>query len=148
MIPGNSNQPDGNTASATLDSDWDEFSKTYRLWLYQEGQEVTADPITGEGKRRGFTQKDLEEVEKHGGGMTKTQVLLFRIRYFTDGAAIGPADFIERVFNQNRKNFGTKRTEGSRKMKGADWGDLRVIRDLRNTVISKPEQKQHTSNHP
>jgi hypothetical protein len=31
--------------------------------------------------------------------------------------------------------IGEKRTTGARRMRGADWGDLRVLRDLQKDVI-------------
>ncbi|NLT69462.1 MAG: chemotaxis protein CheW, partial [Verrucomicrobiaceae bacterium] len=34
-----------------------------------------------------------------------------------------------------RNRFGEKRKTGARRMRGADWGDLRVIRDLQKDVI-------------
>lgn len=118
--------------------DWTETAKLYRLWLYHEGQEILPDYATGERGRRGFTRQDLEAVEQLEGRMKPTEVLRYRIRYFTDGAALGSAAFIEKVFKTNRANFGPGRQKGSRQMRGAEWGELRVIRDLRKTVISLP----------
>jgi hypothetical protein len=34
-----------------------------------------------------------------------------------------------------RRRFGEKRTTGARRMRGADWGDLRALRDLQKEVI-------------
>jgi hypothetical protein len=34
-----------------------------------------------------------------------------------------------------RKRFGEKRSTGARRMRGADWGDLRVLRDLQKDVM-------------
>jgi hypothetical protein len=34
-----------------------------------------------------------------------------------------------------RKRFGEKRTTGARRMRGADWGELRVLRDLQKDVM-------------
>jgi hypothetical protein len=34
-----------------------------------------------------------------------------------------------------RNRFGGKRTSGARRMRGADWGELRVLRDLQKDVI-------------
>jgi hypothetical protein len=35
-----------------------------------------------------------------------------------------------------------KRASGARKMRGADWGELRVLRDLRKAVIGKVTRKE------
>ena len=55
-----------------------------------------------------------------------------------DGAVLGTADFVNGVFEreqERRKRFGEKRTSGARKMRGADWGEPRVLRDLQEDVI-------------
>jgi len=60
--------------------------------------------------RKGFTEAELEAVEKLQGKMPLAQVLRCRVRYFTDGAALGGAAFIEKVFRSNRSHFGSKRS--------------------------------------
>ncbi len=115
---------------------WSETSRAYRLLLHHEGREVTADPENGQKGRKGFTEAELEAVEKLQGKMPLPRVLRCRVRYFTDGAALGGAAFIENVFRSNRSHFGSKRSSGARRMRGADWGDLCVIRDLRHEVIT------------
>jgi hypothetical protein len=48
------------------------------------------------------------------------------------------AAFVNGVFEREqsrRKRFGEKRTSGARLMRGADWGELRVLRDLQKDVI-------------
>ncbi|NLT69809.1 MAG: chemotaxis protein CheW, partial [Verrucomicrobiaceae bacterium] len=66
------------------------------------------------------------------------QALRHRVRYFCDGAVLGTAEFVNEVFEREqrlRNRFGEKRKTGARRMRGADWGDLRVIRDLQKDVI-------------
>jgi len=52
-----------------------------------------------------------------------------------DGAVLGTVEFVNGVFERDqreqreqreRKRFGEKRTTGARRMRGADWGELRV----------------------
>jgi hypothetical protein len=67
-------------------------------------------------------------------------VLRRRVRYFCDGAVLGTAAFVNGVFEreqQRRNRFGQKRTTGARRMRGADWGELRVLRDLQKDVIDR-----------
>jgi len=97
-----------------FEADWEEASKLYRLWLYHEGQEVKPDLDKGERGRKGMSQEDLEVVERLDGKLPLAKVLRCRVRYFSDGAAIGSADFVEKVFNRNRKHFGQKRKTGAR----------------------------------
>jgi hypothetical protein len=71
-----------------------------------------------------------------GGKLTQAEVLRHKVRYFIDGAAIGGGEFVEKVFAVNRSLFGAKRETGARAMRGADWGPLKILRDLRKDPIS------------
>jgi hypothetical protein len=80
----------------------------------------------------------VEAVVEQGGAMPVRQVLRHRVRYFCDGAVLGTVAFVNSVFEREqtlRNRFGGKRTSGARKMRGADWGELRVLRDLQKDVI-------------
>ncbi|MCF7733102.1 MAG: hypothetical protein K9N23_15540 [Akkermansiaceae bacterium] len=62
------------------------------------------------------------------------QMLRYRVRYFSDGVAIGSGGFVDGVFKACRERFGKKRTSGARKMRGAGAGAAGVLwtaRDLK-----------------
>ena len=64
------------------------------------------------------------------------QILRWRIRYFSDGVAIGSRAFVERLFNESRDHFGAKRKNGSRKLRGAaSQAAGKIIRDRNNQNI-------------
>jgi len=118
--------------------DWRRTASRYRMFLYQDGQEVAADPDLGQRGRRGMKAEAVETVVARGGAMPVREVLRHRVRYFCDGAVLGTAGFVDAVFAREqalRKRFGGKRTSGARRMRGADWGGLRVLRDLQKDVI-------------
>lgn len=120
--------------------DWRRTAARYRMFLYQDGQEVAGDPDLGQSERRGMTEAEVEAVVEQGGAMTVREVLRHRVRYFCDGAVLGTTDFVNAVFEREqslRKRFGEKRATGARRMRGGDWGDLRVLRDLQKDVIGK-----------
>ena len=80
----------------------------------------------------------VEAVVAQGGAMPVRQVLRHRVQYFCDGEALGAAQFVNAVFEREqsvRNRSGQKRTTGARRMRGADWGGLRVLRDLQKDVI-------------
>ena len=119
-------------------SDWRRTSARYRLFLYEEGQAVAPDPERGERGRIGFTETEVEAVREEKGVMPVQKVLRHRVRYFCDGAVLGTAEFVNGVFEreqERRRRFGEKRKTGARRMRGADWGELRVLRDLQKDVI-------------
>jgi putative transposase len=120
-------------------NDWRCTSQRYRLFLFEEGREVKGDPQLGQTGRRGFTEAEVDEVSAQGGAMSLPAALRLRVRYFCDGAVLGTAAFVNTVFEreqQLRKRFGEKRTTGARRMRGADWGELRVLRDLQKDVMT------------
>ncbi len=118
--------------------DWRRTSARYRMFLYQEGREISADPVGGQRERRGFKNEVVEAVVETEGSMSVPGILRHRVRYFCDGAVLGTAEFVNAIFEREQssgKRFGEKRTSGARRMRGADWGELRVLRDLQKDVI-------------
>jgi len=121
-------------------SDWRRTSARYRLFLYEEGQAMAPDPERDQCGRIGFAEAEVEAVRKQAGVMSVPRVLRHRVRYFCDGAVLGTAEFVNGVFEreqEKQKRFGEKRTTGARRMRGADWGELRVLRDLQKDVIGE-----------
>ena len=98
---------------------WTATAARYRRYLFDEAGEV-------------------EPGNRKRGLLTVPQALRRPVRYFCDGAVLGSAEFVNEVFEREqaaRKRFGEKRKTGARRMRGADWGELRVMRDLRKNVM-------------
>jgi hypothetical protein len=68
-------------------------------------------------------------------------VLQIRARYMTDGAVLDSRRFVDSVFHRCRSQFSARRRDGARNMKGAAWGGLCVVRDLRSNVLADPAWK-------
>ena len=114
---------------------WRSTAPRYRVLLYGHGEQRDADDRTGSKSRPGLSQSEVAEVLERGGELSVSEVLLCKVRYLTDGAAIGGADFLQEVFEANRDRFGEHRSTGGRKMSGSDWGGLQVLRQLRRSVF-------------
>jgi REP element-mobilizing transposase RayT len=116
---------------------WKQALERYRKFMYGVGQEVKggATPDGFEKSKGGFSQREIEAVWAAGGKLTLAQVLRCRVRYFTDGVVLGSQAFVDEFFARQRELFGERRTSGGRRMKGAQWGGLRVLRDLREEVL-------------
>jgi hypothetical protein len=73
---------------------------------------------------------------RSGGRLPLSAVLRCRVRYFTDGVALGSEEFLERFFQSKREVglFGTRRRTGARNMRYAQWGEMRTMRDLTEAV--------------
>ncbi len=117
--------------------DWRIAGREYRKILFGIGEE-RVDVITGETVRKGFKETSIHELLAASGNLTRPQLLRCRLRYFTDGLVIGSKEFIEGFFHEKRNYFSETRKEGSRRMRGGDWGELRSARDLQRTPIERP----------
>ena len=124
-----------------LETKWRRTQDRYRQFLYEEGEAREADAQSGEGARVGFSEEAVEEVIKAQGAMPVAAALRHRVRYLSDGAVLGTAAFVDEIFLREKEagRASPKRESGARKMRGADWGELRVMRDLRKDVMGERE---------
>ena len=120
---------------------WASVRADYRQYLFEKGLEVLADDTSGSKGRRGFSAAEVEQTIRENGVMPLHEVICHRVRYFSDGVVIGSAGFVEQVFQTHRKRLvspDSMRNTGARTMRGADWGGLTTLRDLRINVIGHP----------
>jgi REP element-mobilizing transposase RayT len=116
---------------------WRHVSSRYRVLLYTAGEEKR-EAYSERIARPGLSGAAVDRVLEEGGKLSLQQALRCRVRYFTDGMALGGQAYVDGVFERNRHFFGPKRTDGARKMRFAEWGDLRVARALRVAPIHPP----------
>jgi hypothetical protein len=81
--------------------------------------------------KKGFSKERVEAVLKSGGKLSRADLLLCRVRWFSDGVAIGSKGFVEGVFNGCRSYFGAKRKDGARRIREDAAGSLHALRELR-----------------
>ncbi len=100
----------------------------YRCWLFGEGVAVVDE--SGRTKRKGLDQEAVRKVKEGGGKLSRAELLRCRVRYFSDGVAIGSRGFIEELFQAQRACFGAKRKDGARPIREAETGlfSLRALR--------------------
>ena len=115
---------------------WGQAQRAYRQQLYVQGRQKGLDP-EGRPIRHGFTPEQVQEVLEAGGRLPLHEVLRCRVRYFSDGLALGSQAFLEGIFQRYRGHFGPKRTSGARAMRFGDWGGLCTLRDLRLQPVSR-----------
>jgi len=116
----------------------------YRLAMYGTGdvgdehtQELKAEAKRQQGSRfrRGMSHATVEKERERAGRLSRWEMLRCRVRYFTAGAVIGSRAYVEAVFASHRDRFGGTRKDGARPMKGADFGGLCALRDLKSEVM-------------
>ena len=72
-----------------------------------------------------------------GNDVAMARMLRMKVRYFTDGTAVGSRGFVDGLFAQCRDRFGPKRRSGARKMRGSASGAACMLwsaRDLRTGI--------------
>ena len=121
-------------------------SRRYRMLLLEEGEEKTREMVDERGEevaevvRKGMAkEKVTTELERLDAGrdVALRQMLRWKVRYFSDGAAVGSRAFVDGLFEQCRDRFGPKRKSGARRMRGKAAGAAELLwsaRDLRRGI--------------
>jgi len=105
---------------------WSIASTMYRTHLFVETKGKAIDP------------EEVKKVLKAGGKLSTKELLHCRIRYFSNGLAIGSKSFVEKIFETHRRWFSEKRTSGAREIRNTE-DPFFCLRDLRIEPIRAPE---------
>jgi len=84
--------------------------------------------------RPGYSGEQVKAVMAARGKLPLNEILRCRVRYFTDGVILGSRVFVEDQYRKRRGFFSEKRETGARPMKGAEYGGLCTVRQLRVDV--------------
>ncbi len=109
---------------------WRLIGREYRKILFGMGEAIP--DADGEKGRPGMSREAVSAVQQSDGQLTRSQLLRFKWRYFTQGVVIGSKAFVEKFFHEKRDFFGERRKDGARKMRGGDWGELQTVRELKH----------------
>jgi len=126
-------QPEGGQVAMA----WKSGQERYRRLLYWEGAERPASESGNPCGRRGISEAEVEQVANGESLPSLPEVLRRKVRYFSDGAVLGSAAFLEAAFERLRDvgKIGAKRDSGARPLGGAEWGNLHALRDLQVRVF-------------
>jgi hypothetical protein len=84
-------------------------------------------------------QQELEAEEARGFELPKRALLHQRIRYFTDGLALGSGESIDEVFRRKKRTLGVRRKVGPRVPRMNGIGGLRTLKNLRGEGLGRRE---------
>ena len=119
------------TALRGHEENLDQTLHTYRMHVYHQGHEGHEARLPDGTTQRGALSHDaVLAVLAANGRLPLTDYLRCRVRYFCDGAVFGSRPFVNSVFNTSRDQFGPKRSEGARRLRGVHE-KLYSLRDLR-----------------
>jgi putative transposase len=109
----------------------------YRELLFNWG--VTVKTNADGSKKGAISKDDRRAVMERGGKLPVSSALRCKMRYFTDGAVLGTREFVNAIFEAQRRRFGSKRKDGARKVRGVesaeDASEVFSLRDLRVGVF-------------
>ena len=111
--------------------DWDTAIRSYRMILFGKGYNSKGSEHKDFGK---ISAERLEEIIRLNGKVPLQELLRVRVRYFSDGLALGSKAFVDDVFANNPSAFGNKRTQAGSALPESTWGKLQVIRNLKRRV--------------
>ncbi len=115
------------------DVNWRETASFYQAKLSSSNKGDDADTTVRPKKMNCVLNESIR--------FSRDELLRCRVRYFSDGVALGDRSFIEEVFENNRPLFSERRKSGARKLRGGDWSGLCSLRDL-NHAITAPKQEE------
>lgn len=106
---------------------WRFVSSEYRKLLFVKSG------VSGRSDKPALDREAIKRVVKEGGELALAEVLRIRIRYFSDGVALGSREFVNGVFAEFRDRFGVRRKSGARDLRGIRPLDaIKSLRDLQS----------------
>lgn len=114
---------------------WRSTGPRYRVLLYGHGEARLDDAKSGRPGRVGMSRAEVVKVIESGGELEVSEILRCKVRYLTDGMALGSGDFLQEVFEENRSRFSDARKTAGRAMKGSSWNGMQILRGLRSKVF-------------
>ena len=104
--------------------------RAHRMLIFGKG----ASPWTHKGKVI-TREQAIRVMEEEEGDLSVAAVLRCRVRYFSDGAILGSAEFVREFLaawqSDGRRQYPSLVNE----LKGADWGGLSVVNRLRGKLF-------------
>jgi putative transposase len=113
--------------------DWRAVLRDYRMILFGKGTTPK-----GDGSPAGeIPWEEARQVLNDGGHLPATTVLRCRVRYFSDGAALGSPGFVAQALRTYQKLTGRRsRQQSPRPIGGSEqWNDLTSLRGLRREAF-------------
>jgi putative transposase len=111
-------------ASVLGPGSWEKIQAEYRTLLFSSGSAINQ-------KVGAITFAALQKVLREGGKLPLPELLRCKLRYFTQGAVLGSAAFVQEQLTRLGK------TSPPRPLPAlTDWGDLAVLRNIRRPILA------------
>lgn len=104
--------------------------RAHRMLIFGKG----ASPWTYKGKVM-TREQAVKAMEEQQGELPMCTMLRCRVRYFTDGAILGSAEFVRCFTDSWQRDHARQNTPTANALKGGNWGDLAVIQGMRSKLF-------------
>ena len=105
---------------------WHRVSSCYRQFLFVKGG------LSGHSQKVSMDRETILKELKHGARLSLAQLLRLKIRYFSDGVALGSMNYLNELYLEYRDRFGRQRKSGARSLNSALIAfPLMSLRDLK-----------------
>lgn len=108
---------------------WAKASAAYRIFMIREGVK------SGRGRHRVSRELLMKTLEAEG-RLPVADLLRLRLRFFSDGLAVGCEGFLKKVVAGVRNGLPSNRLDDLQALPGGDWKSLKALQRFRNPVIS------------
>lgn len=108
---------------------WQSAAAEYRVNLMKKGF------IPKPNKRGAINKTLLLETLKHNGSLPFSTLMRLRVRYFTEGLALGSEAFVTKVFKRHRKQFGKTRKRTSFPVQEIENSSLHVLNAIHKNPV-------------
>jgi hypothetical protein len=108
--------------------DWSSLIESYNMVLYGKGEQVKGEISKDQGV---IDPEKARRIIENKGKLPLSQALRLRVRYFTDGAAIGSKAYLEELGQTWKQEHNLGRKHFAHPMQSAYWNDLRSYRNLK-----------------
>ncbi|WPJ95602.1 transposase [Coraliomargarita algicola] len=105
--------------------------QAHRTLIFGKG----GDPMQVKGQVMDRNQVS-QVIEEQDGVLPRAAVLRCRIRYFTDGAILGSAEYVRGFVDSVQVERKRRHPPKVNPLRGAAWGDVTVLQSLRRRVFS------------
>ena len=110
---------------------WQRISSCYREYLFVKGG------LPGHSKKLSLDRETILKEIKKGARLRTSQLLRLKIRYFSDGIALGSKHYLTELHDEFRDRLDKRRNSGARPMNPALFDlNLMSLRDLKHKPFS------------
>jgi hypothetical protein len=114
---------------------WKDLLPSYNRILYGKGAGAKGVP----GKDAGRIDPEIAaRVLENGGRLPLWQLLRWRVRYFSEGTALGSREFLQELGEHWNQQCGGARRRHAHPMRSGEWGQLRSFRNLQVQPVQRP----------